>query len=144
MSGRIYAAGAAPPRIAAPFEGSKHTSAHLDPEDVEAIGRAVARHLAGTEAAGLLTAAELARRLGVSRDTIYRRADELGAIRVGGGRRPRLRFAPDTPRPAGEGSVAAQTPAQSAKSRGRPRPPNGHNSELLPIGPRRGERSAAQ
>jgi hypothetical protein len=40
----------------------------------------------------LVDAAELGRALGLSRATIYSRADELGAVRVGDGSRARLRF----------------------------------------------------
>jgi hypothetical protein len=41
-----------------------------------------------------LSAAEVARRLRVKREWVYQHADELGAMRIGGGRRPRLRFPP--------------------------------------------------
>jgi hypothetical protein len=44
--------------------------------------------------AGLVDAAALARLLGVSRATDYDRASELGAIQLGDGERPRLRFDP--------------------------------------------------
>jgi hypothetical protein len=40
----------------------------------------------------LLDASELARVLGVERDWIYEHQEQLGAIRLGTGRRPRLRF----------------------------------------------------
>jgi hypothetical protein len=39
-----------------------------------------------------LDASELARVLGVERDWIYEHQEQLGAIRLGNGRRPRLRF----------------------------------------------------
>lgn len=52
--------------------------------------------LTGIETAGLVDAAELARRLGVGRDYIYRHADEMGVIRVGDGKRARLRFDSDS------------------------------------------------
>jgi hypothetical protein len=45
-----------------------------------------------------IDAAEVARWLSFSRDYVYRHADELGAIRVGDGPRPRLRFDPVTVR----------------------------------------------
>lgn len=44
----------------------------------------------------LIDVAGVARRLGVSRDFVYRNAEELGAIRLGEGPRPRLRFDPAT------------------------------------------------
>lgn len=40
----------------------------------------------------LLTVAEVAERLAVSQDFVYRHADELGGVRLGGGLKPRLRF----------------------------------------------------
>ena len=43
---------------------------------------------------GLIDAAEAARRLGVSRRTVYEKAEELGAVRLGEGPRARLRFDP--------------------------------------------------
>lgn len=41
---------------------------------------------------GLVDAATLARELGVSRQFVYDHAEELGGLRFGSGRRPRLRF----------------------------------------------------
>jgi hypothetical protein len=52
--------------------------------------------LSGRDGRDLIDAAEVARRFGVSRDYVYQHADELGAIRVGTGSRPRLRFNPAT------------------------------------------------
>ena len=46
-------------------------------------------------AAAWLDAKEVAERLGVDRDWVYKHADELGASRLGSGPRPRLRFPPD-------------------------------------------------
>jgi hypothetical protein len=43
---------------------------------------------------GWLDANQVARRLGVSREWVYQHAGELGCIRLGGGRCPRLRFDP--------------------------------------------------
>jgi len=50
----------------------------------------------GDSATGLVDAAELARLMGVSRDHVYRRSAELGAVRLGTGPRARLRFDPVT------------------------------------------------
>lgn len=63
----------------------------------EAIADRLADKLEGRQAGAvseLLDAAALARRLGCSRDWVYEHADALGAIRLGGGRRPRLAFDP--------------------------------------------------
>jgi hypothetical protein len=43
-------------------------------------------------APALLDATQVARILGISRATVYEHANELGAIRIGDGPRPRLRF----------------------------------------------------
>jgi hypothetical protein len=116
----------------------------LDPESVEAVARRVAELLGEDNAADLVDAGELARLMGVSRDHVYRHADELGAVRLGTGKRARLRFDPMTARSAGEGSVAAPTPAPTTKPHLRPTASNRHHGELLPIGPRKGGRRAAR
>ena len=56
-------------------------------------------------APGLVDAAELARRLGVTRAWVYEHATELGAIRLGSGPSARLRFDPDE-------AMAAMKPAE--------------------------------
>lgn len=43
---------------------------------------------------GLLSAAQVAMRLGVERGWVYDHAEELGVVRLGDGPRPRLRFDP--------------------------------------------------
>jgi hypothetical protein len=43
----------------------------------------------------LLSAAEVSTWWGISRDWVYQHAQELGAVRIGDGERPRLRFDPD-------------------------------------------------
>jgi hypothetical protein len=72
----------------------------LAPAAVEAVARRVVELLADEHAtpstARLLDAAHLAELLGVSRATIYDHAAELGAIRIGDGDRPRLRFDAET------------------------------------------------
>lgn len=50
--------------------------------------------------AGLLSAAQVSAWWGVERGWVYQHADQLGAIRLGAGRRPRLRFDPDRVRRA--------------------------------------------
>jgi hypothetical protein len=44
------------------------------------------------QARELVDAGELARALGVEREWVYEHSDQLGAIRLGDGPRPRLRF----------------------------------------------------
>ena len=76
----------------------------------------------------LVDAAELARRLGIERSWVYTHAIELGAVKLGAGRKPRLRFDPEIAarvlRRVGEGP-AADPPARSGKRAGRPRRPEG-------------------
>src|SRR5687767_4454899 len=67
----------------------------LDQETVEAIARQVMQLLRDERAASeLVDAAELAQRLGVDRSWVYTHAIELGAVKLGAGARPRLRFDP--------------------------------------------------
>lgn len=88
------------PRTSLAARTSKHTN--LSARDL-ALADAVADRVlslleqrAAIEAsAGLVDAATLARMLGVSRSTVYALADELGAVRLGGGSKPRLRFDPE-------------------------------------------------
>lgn len=65
-------------------------------EFVEAIAERVVDLLVARGVAparsGMLTAGELADELGVARSFVYEHADELGAVRLGGGSKPRLRF----------------------------------------------------
>jgi hypothetical protein len=71
-------------------------SERLDVETIEAIAVRVAELLEERRSARrLVTAAELSERLGLARSTIYEKAGELGAIRIGTGPRARLRFDPD-------------------------------------------------
>ncbi len=71
----------------------------LTAEAIEAIALRVAEVLRDeptTAGKRLLTAAEVADLLNVARATVYEHADELGAQRLGHGRRGRLRFDHDT------------------------------------------------
>jgi hypothetical protein len=71
----------------------------LDPESIEALAHRLAELLAPREplrpGTQLITAEEVAQWWGISRRWIYDHADDLGARRLGAGRRPRLRFDPD-------------------------------------------------
>jgi hypothetical protein len=82
--------------------GSESTQlTHLE---IDAIAAAVARIVADAvaqrvlelvverQARELVDAGELARALGVQREWVYEHSDQLGAIRLGDGPRPRLRF----------------------------------------------------
>jgi hypothetical protein len=67
----------------------------LDPDDIEAIARHVAKLIADSlpppPAVRYVDAAEVARALSVERDWVYAHAGELGAVRLGGSQ-GRLRF----------------------------------------------------
>lgn len=88
----------------------------------------------------LIDAGELARRFGVSRAWVYSNAELLGAIRLGGGRRARLRFDPYAVARALAGdNVAAPRPVRApARQRMHRRP----DAVLLPIDTSRGPRGA--
>jgi hypothetical protein len=104
----------------------------LDPATILAIAREVAR-LTGP-GGGLLTASEVAVAFNVARGWVYAHADELGAIRLGDGPRPRLRFDP---------AVVAQR-LQARRGRITASPPSDHvraGVALLPIGPARSRRT---
>lgn len=93
----------------------------LAPESIEALAAALAEALAGEggevpdrSADGkeprMISAGEVSRRWGVGRRWVYNHAEQLGAKRLGDGRRPRLRFDPvevcdrlEPPRPRGAG-----------------------------------------
>lgn len=75
------------------------TFVRLHPESVERIALRVAVLLArrasqrqAPEEPQLLTASEVSQRYRVHRGWVYAHAEELGAIRIGDGERPRLRF----------------------------------------------------
>lgn len=82
----------------------------------------------------LLTAAELAVDLGVRRSFVYEHADDLGAVRLGEGSKPRLRFDPERAKVAVSRSesgrsqtvlVSADGQTAVGERRGRRRLPNG-------------------
>ena len=68
----------------------------LDDAVLEALAGRVAALLQTDRPAqdGLLSAAQVATRLGVERNWVYDHAEELGVVRLGEGPRPRLRFDP--------------------------------------------------
>lgn len=112
----------------------------LEDEAVAAIARRVVKLLTDSEAVGLIDAAELARRLGVSRDAIYRRADELAAARVGDGKRGRLRFDPEeVAKRLSSGQAKPEAPPQRRDPHRRP-----SRSTRTPLLPIAGQQSSAR
>jgi hypothetical protein len=114
--------------------------ASLDPASVEAVARRVIE-LLGEEGpfpipSRLIDAAEVARRLGVARSTVYEKAAELGAIRLGDGPRARLRFDPRLVERAldGAGGSSRSRTAEPRRARGRRRSrQRASGPDLLPI-----------
>jgi hypothetical protein len=108
-----------------------------DPETVEKIAGRVVEILErrGLQQRGLVDAVELARLFGIERSWVYTHAIELGAVKLGSGAKPRLRFDPQIAarvlRRVGEGR-AADPPTRSGERAGQPRV-SGGRAELLPI-----------
>ncbi len=113
------------------------TEIKLHPLAVEAIARRVAELLArGAVKSGpeLIDAAELARRLGMERDWVYAHASELGAVRMGAGSKPRLRFDPEVAiERMGSTLAGEQHECQGRPTRRRRRRPRSGSVQLLPI-----------
>jgi hypothetical protein len=90
----------------------------------------------GLQKRELVDAAELARRFGIERSWVYSHAIELGAVKLGSGTKPRLRFDPQIAarvlRRVGEGS-ATDPPARSGERADQPSASGGSGVGLLPI-----------
>jgi hypothetical protein len=74
---------------------------------------------------GWLSAHEVARRLGVTREWVYEHANELGAARIGSGPRPRLRFPAEV--------LSSERRAGTARTDGRRPKRRDKPSSLIPI-----------
>lgn len=104
---------------------------------VEAVARRVVE-LLREEAGEALPASEIARRFGLSRAWVYAHADDLAAVRIGTGPRPRLRFYPSRVSryldacSEGSRSDPPETAAASDTLRRR-RSASGQRTDLLPI-----------
>lgn len=112
----------------------------LDDESIEIIARRVVeliREQRVDVTTQLVDAKTLGGVLGLSTDWIYAHADELGAVALGDGARPRKRF--DVAQAAAALRARAQQPATvpTRPSRGRPRRRRSRTVPLLPIGPER-------
>ncbi|HEY5815438.1 MAG TPA: hypothetical protein VIS95_03755 [Solirubrobacterales bacterium] len=112
------------------------TRIKLDPQTIEAIARRVVEILEqrGLQKRELVDAAELARRFGIERTWVYSHAIELGAVKLGRGTKPRLRFDPQIAarvlRRVGEES-AADPPARSGERADQPSASGGSEVRLL-------------
>jgi hypothetical protein len=136
------------------LRGIRRAAVELTPQAIEQLAQRVA-NLIGQQAGGsgvtaesveLVSASEVARRLGVTRAWVYEHAAELGARRLGSGPRARLRFDLATvlsshvwSKPeqsmvsSEEDSAAAPPPRRRRRPTGRPAP-----GSVLVIRPRRG------
>jgi hypothetical protein len=110
----------------------------LDAETIEAIARRVVELLErrGVLRRELVDASELARRFGIERSWVYSHAIELGAVKLGEGPKPRLRFDPEIAagvlRRVG-GGPAADPPARSGERADQPQRGRKAEVRLLPI-----------
>lgn len=104
----------------------------LEPRLVEALEVRVS---ARADTGQLVDAGTVAQALGLSRATIYAHAEELGAIRVGDGDKPRLRFDLERARSAWRDSSREEPAPKPANRASRRRPRSG--APLLPIRSRR-------
>ncbi|MDO8187233.1 hypothetical protein Q5424_09275 [Conexibacter sp. JD483] len=112
----------------------------LDGELAEAIARRVAELVAPRPPAPLLTAEQVAAMLQVRAEWVYEHAAELGALRLGGGARGRLRFDAEQVRERLRGPAAAAdrpAPAAGPTARPRRRRPRTGETPLLRVGPKR-------
>lgn len=100
---------------------------------IEAVAREVAAILRHQPPPAMLTAREVAMQLGVTPEWVYSHAEELGAVRLGDGPRPRVRFDP---------AVVQQRllPPQRVPTRQVTSGANG-TAPLLPIKPTRSRRN---
>lgn len=106
--------------------------------DARASGRAEPGTV--TNGSGLMSATDVSRWWGVERGWVYQHAEQLGVIRMGTGRRPRLRFDPERVRKAmGDPLTNPNRPApRSPRARRKPhvggsRRSTSDSPELLPI-----------
>ena len=112
----------------------RRAAAELTPEAIEQIAQRVAELLRPGSAAPeqpaptpqLLNAAQLARRLGVTRAWVYEHAEELGAVALGDGPKARLRFDPAVAEAVLQarrrgGTPELPAPAPQGRGPGRPR-----------------------
>jgi len=122
------------------YKAMASTRIKLDPQTIEAIARRVVallekRHLQDG-ATELVDAVELARRFGIERSWVYSHAIELGAVKLGNGAKPRLRFDPAVAarvlQKVGEAS-AAVPPTRPGERAGQPLGGGGTGVRLLPI-----------
>jgi hypothetical protein len=107
----------------------------LDPASIEAIAVRVVELLRDEQSQvnGLVDARTVAEGLGTSRDFVYSHRGQLGAVQLGTGSKPRLRFDLAKAR-AAYAAISAPTKRPAPKRRSRARRKH-VGAPLLPIGP---------
>ncbi len=117
-----------------------HTNATLDAASVEAVARRVVQLMRdeADSSRRLVDAATLAAELGVERSWVYAHRDELGAMQLGTGPKPRLRFDIETARAVLARSHSKRSheptlPMPSRSSVHRQRRRMGSGPPLLPV-----------
>jgi hypothetical protein len=109
------------------------TGVALSDQQLERLADLIADRLATRNDGELIDAGQLATRIGRTREIVYEHAQQLGAVRLGDGPRPRLAFRwpqvldrlDDRPSPSSPTPPAARTP--------RSRPAKRTTTELLPV-----------
>jgi hypothetical protein len=113
---------------------------------VDAVAERVLELLGERDARSrLVSAGELAKLLGRSREWVYDHAEDLGGRRIGDGSRPRLWFDVDralSARPTSEGSPPPDPPVPAGEPRRRRRRGPGSEAPLLSVGGRKVARRA--
>jgi hypothetical protein len=102
----------------------------LDDEQLDALADLVAEKLRDRPPGRLVDAQTVADALGVSRDLVYARANELGGVKVGDGPKPRWRFPLDVALAAWQ---PPQQPAAPTRATPRRRLSSNGRSNLLPV-----------
>jgi len=133
---------AVPVRSTSRTDQGPHNDAHMALSDRDlALADAVAHRVlellderSPAQPAGLVDAATLAGILGISRTTVYALSAQLGAVRIGGGSKPRLRFDVEAARAAMACSVGKRSQAAIASDDGMPAPPADRKRRRLPNG----------
>jgi hypothetical protein len=95
---------------------------------------ALSRSANADRANALWTAQRVASHYGVKVDFVYRHADELGCVRMGGGPCPRLRFDPDGVEerwPSVGGALPAESPKRRRRTARRTTPSSPDTHDLL-------------
>jgi hypothetical protein len=128
-----------------PFGRVRRAAAELTPETIERIAQRVVHLLRqepqatdgdATAPQDLMDAGQLAKHLGLTRTWVYEHANQLGAIQLGDGPRPRLRFDPTLAQEAlrARRRRGESEPAKMPPRPGRPRRrPTSTSAPLLPI-----------